>query len=69
MEAEQLANINVNTRKLIKSFMKKHNMTLNAFAREAGVHQTQLWVYLNDKDKGLTTGTIEKIGRFIISKQ
>ena len=65
MRAIELSNINESTRKMIKKFMKVNKMTLNAFAKNAGVHQTQLWVYLNDKERGLTSNTLQKIGKYM----
>jgi len=47
--------------------MKEHNMSLNAFSKQAGVHQNQLWLYLysGNESKGLHSSTLEKIGRYL----
>ena len=43
-------------------------MTLTAFAKATGIHQAQLWVYMNEKQKGLHTSTLEKIGNYLAKK-
>jgi hypothetical protein len=62
-----LANINASIREKILKHMDKHDMSLNAFSKEAGVHQNQLWLYLysGNESKGLHSGTLEKIGRYL----
>ena len=45
MKAQDLQNINVETRKLILAYMDKKGITLNMFAVRSGVHQNQLWLY------------------------
>jgi len=70
MTSKDLSNINALTRKMISESMEKKKLTLNAFARGSGVHQNQLWLYMNsgDESKGLHSTTMEKIGKFINSK-
>jgi len=67
MSPIELSNVNKSTRKLIEKYMEKHKMSLNAFAKGAGVHQNQLWLYLHSGDtkKGLHSSTLEKIGKFL----
>lgn len=67
MKASDLKNINASTRKMIVDYLTKHSMSLNAFAKKAGVHQNQLWMYLHSGDpkKGLHSTTMEKIGRYL----
>lgn len=66
MTSKDLMNINVETKRLIAEHMEKKKMTLASFARGAGVHQSQLWLYINsDTNKGLHGNTIEKIGKFL----
>ena len=62
-----LANINASIREKILKHMDRHDMSLNAFSKEAGVHQNQLWLYLysGNESKGLHSGTLEKIGRYL----
>lgn len=70
MKAKDLINFNSEVRQLIVQHLEKHGQTLNSFAREAGVHQNQLWMYLysGDEKKGLHSFTIEKIGRYLAKK-
>ena len=67
MKAIDLKNLNANTRKMILDHLAITEMTLNAFARECGVHQNQLWLYLHsgDPNKGLHSTTMEKIGDYL----
>lgn len=67
MTAKDLANINSLIREKILKHMDKNDMSLNAFSKEAGVHQNQLWLYLysGNESKGLHSGTLEKIGRYL----
>lgn len=67
MTTKDLANINGLIREKILKHMNKHDMSLNAFSKEAGVHQNQLWLYLysGNESKGLHSGTLEKIGRYL----
>jgi hypothetical protein len=67
MTTKDLANINGLIREKILKHMDKHDMSLNAFSKEAGVHQNQLWLYLysGNESKGLHSGTLEKIGRYL----
>lgn len=71
MKAIDLKNLNANTRKMILDYIAINGMTLNAFARESGVHQNQLWLYLHsgDPNKGLHSTTMEKIGKYINENQ
>jgi hypothetical protein len=63
----QLANMNDSARRLINEYMELHGITLNYFAKQCGCHQNQLWLYLNsgEEKKGLHSGTLEKIGRYM----
>ncbi len=66
MKAQDLQNINVETRKLILAYMEKKGISLNMFAVRSGVHQNQLWLYLyTNTEKGLHSKTLEKIGKFL----
>lgn len=70
MNANDLKNINASTRKMILDYLTKSGKTLNAFAKECGVHQNQIWLYLysNDPKKGLHTATLEKIGKYLLAQ-
>jgi hypothetical protein len=67
MTTNDLANINKITRKLIRDYIVRNGITEAKFARDAGIHQNQLWLYLNSNNekKGLHTTTLEKIGNFL----
>ena len=67
----QLANVNKSARKLIVDYIAKKEITLNYFAKQSGCHQNQLWLYLysNESNKGLHSGTLEKIGMYINSNK
>jgi hypothetical protein len=70
MNAKQLSQLNNNVKKLIEDFILKNNMTLTEFSRNAGIHQSHLWVYMrgNVENKSLNSSTLEKIGKFLIKK-
>jgi hypothetical protein len=67
MTTNDLANINSITRKLIRDYITRNGITEAKFARDAKIHQNQLWLYLNSNNdkKGLHTTTLEKIGKFL----
>jgi len=67
MTAKQLKNINNSVRKMINDHLTKTGTNLASFSKECGLHQSQMWMYLNDNDqkKGLHTSTLEKIGRYL----
>ncbi len=65
--SNQLANINKMARQMILDYISKKGITLNFFAKQSGCHQNQLWLYLysTESNKGLHSGTLEKIGMYI----
>lgn len=67
MDFEKLANLNQIVRDGILKAMSIKNMSLNAFAKNAGVHQNQLWLYLysNNEKKGMHSNTIEKVCKYL----
>jgi len=67
MNAKDLKNINKTTRQMIVEAMTKNDLTLNQFAKNAGLHQNQLWLYLysGTEKKGLHSYTLEKIGDYL----
>jgi predicted XRE-type DNA-binding protein len=74
MKAKDLMNINAEVIKMINDHIDKHNMNLSQFAKESGVHQSQLWLYMNTNksaglSKGLHTNTLEKIGTYLSKKK
>lgn len=71
MKAKDLINLNNEVRQLIVQHLDRTGQTLNSFAREAGVHQNQLWMYLysGDERKGLHSHTLEKVGKYLSNKK
>lgn len=69
MTARDLANVNINTRRMISEYMDRKGLNMSSFSKLAGVHQNQIWLYLKsgDSSKGLHSGTLEKIGRYIVT--
>ena len=69
MTAKDLANVNINTRRMITEYMDRKGLNMSSFSKLAGVHQNQIWLYLKsgDASKGLHSGTLEKIGRYIVT--
>ena len=67
MTSKDLSNINSIVRKMITDHITKNGMSIASFSRESGVHQSQLWMYLNTPEdkKGLHSSTIEKIGKYL----
>lgn len=64
MKPQDLKDVNDKIRRMIRKHLKANNETLTEFCRRAGLHQSQMWVYMNSKDpnKGMHTATLEKIG-------
>jgi len=64
---KELANLNQIVRDGIIKAMNTQNMSLNAFAKNAGVHQNQLWLYLysNNEKKGMHSNTIQKVCKYL----
>lgn len=71
MTLKELSNINQITRNLIIDFITKNNISENKFAKDAGISQNQLWIYLHsgNEKKGIHTTTLEKIGKFLNTKK
>jgi hypothetical protein len=70
MTPKELSKLNTSVKRLVNNYMTEKNLTLNGFAKACGIHQNQLWLYLNtektgDLKKGLHSSTLEKIGEFI----
>ena len=70
MTLKELSNINKITRKLITDYITLNNISENKFAKESGISQNQLWIYLHsgNEKKGIHTTTLEKIGKYLNSK-
>lgn len=65
MKINDLANLSEQARSLISEHLEKHEKTVNALSIEAGVHPTQLWLFLRG-ERGLTDTSLQKIGAAII---
>jgi len=68
MTAKQLSKVNSLAREMIQHHLITENITLAKFARDAGLSQNQIWLYLNAENttKGLHTTTLEKIGKYLL---
>jgi plasmid maintenance system antidote protein VapI len=64
MTKKDLMNLGTESRMLINKYLEKNNVSINALAVKAGVHPTQLYLYLNNQ-RGLTDSSLEKIGRVL----
>ena len=68
MTIKDLANISAESRKIINDYLSKSGQTVNAFAKEAGIHPTQLWLFIRE-ERGLTDASLQKIGTTILKNQ
>ncbi len=66
-----LFTLNKQVKGMVESYIATKQITLNKFAKLSGVHQNQLWMYLNatEQGKGLHSTTLEKIGKFLLENQ
>jgi hypothetical protein len=64
MKIKDLANLSNEARDLISRHLKDNDISVNALAIDAGVHPTQLWLFLRG-DRGLTDSSLQKIGQAI----
>jgi predicted transcriptional regulator len=70
MNESTLANVNKVLRKLIQEHMLKNGLSLNSFAKRAGVQQNGLWKFMHQTDpKSINSNTIEKIGKYLEENQ
>ena len=67
MTNKDLSNLSQNCRDLIEKHLDKTGKTINALSVEAGVHPTQLWLFMKG-ERGLTDSSLEKIGKAIVKK-
>jgi predicted transcriptional regulator len=61
-EAKILSEANELTRLMIKNYLQKHELSLNAFSKEANIRQPILHKFMSGKS--LSSKTIEKLGSF-----
>jgi plasmid maintenance system antidote protein VapI len=64
MKIKDLANLSNEARDLISKHLKDNDISVNALAIDAGVHPTQLWLFLRG-DRGLTDSSLQKLGQAI----
>jgi predicted transcriptional regulator len=60
--AKVLSEANEVTRAMVKQYLQKHELSLNAFSKEVGIRQPNLHKFLNGSN--LSSKSIEKIGEF-----
>jgi predicted transcriptional regulator len=70
MKSEDLKELNENVKEMIQAHIDKNQITLTEFARNAKIHQSHLWEFMNTKNrkKGMHSSTLEKIGEFLNQK-
>lgn len=61
MTIKDLSNLSEEARRLITNHLSSSDKTVNALAIEAGVHPTQLWLFLRS-ERGLTDASLQKLG-------
>jgi predicted transcriptional regulator len=65
MNAKHLSNLNEHVKQMISQHLQKNQLTLTEFARNAGIHQSHLWCFMNTDSRSLNSKTLEKIGKYI----
>jgi predicted XRE-type DNA-binding protein len=61
-QAKVLSEVNEVTRSMVKHYLQKHELSLNAFSKLVEVRQPNLHKFMNGKS--LSSRSIEKIGEF-----
>lgn len=61
-QAKVLSEANEVTRSMVKHYLQKHELSLNAFSKLVEVRQPNLHKFMNGKS--LSSRSIEKIGEF-----
>jgi DNA-binding Xre family transcriptional regulator len=56
-------------RQLLIDYLHDNKVSLNQVSREAGIHQPNLHVFINSKEKGLSAINMEKLYKVIGTKQ
>jgi hypothetical protein len=64
----RLVTIESDVRNMIKNHLAT-GVTLYRFCADAGLHHSQIWMFLNHKEKGLTSKALVKIGRYFENKR
>jgi predicted transcriptional regulator len=60
--AQVLSEANEVTRAMVKQYLQKHEISLNAFSKEVGIRQPNLHKFLNGSN--LSSKSIERLGEF-----
>jgi predicted XRE-type DNA-binding protein len=61
-QAKVLSEANEVTRAMVKHYLQKHEISLNAFSKLVGIRQPNLHKFLNGSN--LSSRSIEKLGEF-----
>ena len=61
-QAKVLSEANEVTRAMVKHYLQKHEISLNAFSKLVGIRQPNLHKFLNGSN--LSSKSIEKLGEF-----
>jgi hypothetical protein len=61
-QAKVLSEANEVTRSMVKQYLQKHEISLNAFSKEVGIRQPNLHKFLNGSN--LSSKSIERLGEF-----
>jgi predicted transcriptional regulator len=61
-QAKVLSEANEVTRSMVKHYLQKHELSLNAFSKEVGIRQPNLHKFLNGSN--LSSKSIERLGEF-----
>lgn len=61
-ETEILSEVNQVVRQMVKSYIQKHELSLNAFAKLSKINQPNLHKFMNGSN--LSSMSIEKLGKF-----
>jgi hypothetical protein len=61
-ESKVLSNVNEITRVMVKNYLQKHELSLNAFSKLVGIRQPNLFQFMSGKT--LSSRSIEKLGEF-----
>jgi len=61
-----IANSDEIIRKMIRDYLTKHGMSLNAFCLDAKLHQSNIHTFLNGKS--LTSKTIQRVAKYLNEK-
>jgi plasmid maintenance system antidote protein VapI len=61
-----IANSDELTRKMLREYLQKHELSLNAFCLDAKLHHSNIHTFLNGKS--LTSKTIQRLAKYLNEK-